>query len=47
MPPPLDGPERAARRLIDAALDKAGWAVQHRDELNLAASEAWPRVSTG
>src|SRR4029453_3152695 len=31
------GPEQKAREEIDAALDRAGWAVQHRDELNLAA----------
>jgi type I restriction enzyme R subunit len=31
-------PEQRARREIDAALVAAGWAVQSRDEINLAAS---------
>jgi type I restriction enzyme R subunit len=30
-------PEEEARQLIDAGLDKAGWVVQSRDEMNLAA----------
>jgi len=37
MTPPLDGPERDARRIIDAALSAAGWSVQNRGEMNLAA----------
>ena len=30
-------PEQLARETIDAVLAKAGWAVQDRDEMNLAA----------
>ncbi len=30
-------PEEEARQIIDAGLEKAGWAVQNRDEMNLAA----------
>ncbi len=37
-PPPLDGPERDARRTIDAALAQAGWVVQDREAMNLAAA---------
>ncbi len=39
MTPPTTSPapERKARALIDAALDAAGWAVQSRAEMNLAA----------
>jgi type I restriction enzyme, R subunit len=32
-------PEEEARELIDACLDKAGWIVQNRDEMNLAARQ--------
>jgi type I restriction enzyme R subunit len=34
---PPDEPERRARVLIDRLLDEAGWAVQDRAEMNLAA----------
>ena len=37
-PPPGSGPEAAARVLIDAAFAAAGWVVQDRSDLNLAAS---------
>src|SRR5262245_42022425 len=37
MTPKGNGPERKAREKIDAALTEAGWIVQHRDEINLAA----------
>src|SRR5438093_225076 len=37
MPPKGDGPERKAREKIDAALAEAGWAVQGREDTNLAA----------
>lgn len=36
-PPPPGGPEAAARVQIDAALEAAGWILQDRDEMNLAA----------
>lgn len=37
-PPPGDtGPEQVARGTIDAGLVEAGWVVQRRDEMNLAA----------
>jgi type I restriction enzyme R subunit len=32
-------PEQQARVIIDAALEASGWAVQNRDEANLAASQ--------
>ena len=32
-----DTPERRARRLIDAALEAAGWLVRSRDDLDLSA----------
>jgi type I restriction enzyme, R subunit len=31
-------PDQAARRLIDAAIGQAGWAVQNRSALNLYAA---------
>ena len=37
-PPPGSAPEVAARVLIDAAFAAAGWVVQDRSEMNLAAS---------
>jgi len=37
-PPPGSGPEAAARVLIDAAFASAGWVVQDRGDMNLAAS---------
>lgn len=33
-------PEQEARRDIDAALEAAGWIIQDRDEMNLAAGPA-------
>jgi hypothetical protein len=36
--PGPNAPEQRARQQIDAALAAAGWAVQNRDEVNLAAS---------
>ncbi|MCM2270173.1 MAG: restriction endonuclease subunit R, partial [Thermoanaerobaculia bacterium] len=36
-PPPPHGPEAAAREQIDAQLVDAGWVIQDRDEVNLAA----------
>ena len=36
-PPKASDPEEQARTVIDAALDRAGWAVQDRNEMNLAA----------
>lgn len=36
-PPGASGPEAAARRDIDAALEAAGWIIQNRDEMNLSA----------
>jgi type I restriction enzyme R subunit len=38
MSPPASGPEHDARRQIDAALAAAGWSVQDRDAINLAAA---------
>jgi len=38
MPPPADLPEQRAREQIDAMLAAAGWAVQHRSAMNLAAA---------
>jgi len=32
-------PEEEARQLIDASLEKSGWVVQDRDEMNLAADQ--------
>ncbi len=37
MTEPLDAPEQAARRSIDAALAAAGWILQDRDQVNLGA----------
>ena len=37
-PPALDGPEREARKGIDAALGRAGWDVQDRAALNVHAA---------
>jgi type I restriction enzyme R subunit len=37
-PPPLDGPERDARRTIDAALVRRGWVVQDRGAMDLSAA---------
>ena len=37
MTDPNKQPERVARETIDAALDQAGWVVQSRDEMNVAA----------
>ncbi len=36
-PPPISAPEAEARVDIDAAFEAAGWAVQNRGEMNLAA----------
>ena len=38
MVPNPDSPEQLARRTIDAQLTEAGWVIQHRSELNLAAA---------
>ncbi len=38
MPPSTAKPEQEARKLIDALLTNAGWAVQNRDEINLYAA---------
>src|SRR5512140_1014250 len=38
-PSPGGGPEAEARIEIDAALEAAGWVVQDRDEMNLAAAQ--------
>jgi len=38
-PPPRDGPEREAREHIDHALAAAGWVVQDRADMNLAAGQ--------
>lgn len=38
-PPGASGPEAKARAEIDAALEAAGWVIQNRDELNLAAAQ--------
>lgn len=38
-PPSTGGPEAVARVQIDAALEAAGWVVQNRDEMNLAAAQ--------
>ncbi|MBK8592255.1 MAG: DEAD/DEAH box helicase family protein [Sandaracinaceae bacterium] len=38
MVPNPDSPEQLARRTIDAQLAEAGWVIQHRSELNLAAA---------
>ncbi|MDX2169983.1 MAG: DEAD/DEAH box helicase family protein, partial [Deltaproteobacteria bacterium] len=38
VPPPADLPEQRAREQIDAMLAAAGWAVQHRSQMNLAAA---------
>jgi len=38
-PPPSSGPEAEARIEIDAALETAGWVVQDREEMNLAAAQ--------
>jgi type I restriction enzyme, R subunit len=37
LPEYRDAPERRARRIIDASLTVAGWNIQDRDEVNLAA----------
>ena len=39
MTPGRTGPEQIARQKIDAALVEAGWVVQNRDEMNLAAAQ--------
>jgi len=38
-PPSASAPEERARATIDAALDEAGWVVQDRDMMNLAAAK--------
>lgn len=39
MSPPGAGPEQEARAEIDASLEAAGWVVQDRAEMNLAAGQ--------